>query len=70
MIDAGDVRDLLIEARWDGLVILFRAVVAAVAAQPWLAVVVFFVAMTTTRKAWVRLLRYIGRSFYRAEFSD
>jgi hypothetical protein len=70
MIDAGELRDLVFQARWDGLVLVFQGVVTAIAAQPWIAVVIVLVIVTASRKAWIRLLRYVGMSYYRGGMSD
>ncbi|QHO70339.1 hypothetical protein BHD05_12465 [Marisediminicola antarctica] len=70
MIDAGDLRDLMLQARWDGLVLVFQGIVAAVAERPWIAGVIVLVIVTASRKAWIRLLRYAGMSYYRGGMPD
>jgi len=70
MIDAGELRDLMFQARWDGLVLLFQELVAAVAEQPWIAIVIALAIATASRKAWIRLLRYVGMSYYRGGMPD
>ena len=70
MIDAGELRDLMFQARWDGLVLVLQGVVSAVVEQPWIAAVIVLAIVTSTRKAWIRLLRYLGMSYYRGGMSD
>jgi hypothetical protein len=70
MIDAGELRDLIFQARWDGLILVFQGVATAAAEQPWIAAVIVLVIVTASRKALIRLLRYVGMSYYRGGMPD
>lgn len=65
MLDWLWLRDLIWEARWDGLVILAQAVWDTVMAHWWFGPLLIVIAVTCTRRAWVRLIRHVGITFIR-----
>jgi hypothetical protein len=62
-IDLIDMRGWLLEGRWDGLVILWNAGVVAAGQHWWFAPLVVGVVAVAGRKAWMRIARFVGRTF-------
>ena len=70
MIDWSQLRNMMWEGRWDALVMIFQAVVTNVTTHWWFGPLLLFILLTTTRRAWIRLLRYVGSTFARGYSSD
>lgn len=65
MIDWSQLRDMMWEARWDGLVIIGQALWTNVLTHWWFGPLLLLIIATLSRKAWMRLARYIGTTFVR-----
>ncbi len=65
MIDWSQLRDMLWEARWDGLVTVAQAIWANVLAHWWCGPLLMAILLGLSRRAWVRLIRYVGITFVR-----
>lgn len=65
MLDWTQLRDLLWEARWDGVVVLAQAIWTNVLTHWWFGPLLLVIAVTGTRKSWLRLLRYMGTAYVR-----
>ena len=65
MFDWSQMRDLIWEARWDGLVMLAQALWINVLTHWWFGPLLVVVMLTASRKAWMRLIRYIGVAYVR-----
>jgi len=66
VFDWSQLRELIWEARWEALVMFARAIVSAVAAHWWFGPLLLLVGATASRRAWLRLVRYIGLAFARS----
>lgn len=70
MIDWSQLRNLMWEGRWDALVMFYQAVVTNVNAHWWFGPLLLSILVTTTARAWIRILRYVGSAFARGNSSD
>jgi hypothetical protein len=70
MLDWSQLRDLMWEARWDGLVVLAQALWSNVLTHWWFGPLLMAIALTATRRAWIGLLRYVGMSWARGGSSN
>ena len=70
MFDWSQFRDLMWEGRWDALVMIFNALVTNVTTYWWFGPLLLVIFLTMTRKAWLRLLRYVGVTFARGYSSN
>lgn len=68
-MDYGDLRELIWEARWDGVVMLAHALWAAVLANWWMGPLLVAVLVGSGAKGISRLVRYIGISYVRGSSS-
>jgi hypothetical protein len=66
MFDWSQFRDLLWEARWDAVVMLGQAILNNIVTYWWFGPLLLVIAITATRRAWLRLLRFIGVPFLRS----
>ena len=66
MFDWSQLRDLMWEGRWDALVMIFNALVTNVTTYWWFGPLLLLIAVTASRRAWLRLIRYIGITFARS----
>lgn len=64
-IDLIDIRGLLLEGRWDALVMIWNAAVIAAGQHWWFAPLVVGIIAVAGRKAWLRLAKFIGGTFVR-----
>lgn len=63
-----DLRDLYWDARWDGLVMLVDSIWCAALANWWVGPILVVLALTATRRAWIRLLRNVAGTYARSQF--
>ena len=70
MFDWSQLRELVWEARWDGLVMLAQAIWSTVLTHWWFGPLLIVVALTATRRAWLGFLRYVGMSWVRGGSSS
>lgn len=70
MLDWSQLRDLMWEARWDGLVVLAQAIWSNVLMHWWFGPLLAVLVITASRRAWLRLTRYVGVAFVRGGASD
>lgn len=66
MFDWSQLRDLMWEARWDAVVTIWQAIIANVVAHWWFGPLLVVIGVTVSRRAWLRLIRYIGVTFARS----
>lgn len=67
MIDWSELRAMRVEAIWNGLRMLVDAFLVAAGAHPWMWLVLVVVVVTASRRAWLKLGRFVGGSFLRHE---
>lgn len=65
MFDWSLWRDLIWEARLDGLVLLGQALWTNVVTHWWFGPLLALIAISVTRKAWLGLLRFVGLAVVR-----
>lgn len=65
MLDWSQIRELIWQARRDGLVMIFDALVTNVTTHWWFGPLLLVILLTLTGKAWFKLLRYLGGTFAR-----
>lgn len=65
MFDFEEISGSVWEGRWLGVELLARALWANVLEHWWFGPLLLLVLLTATRKAWARLMRFIGSSFIR-----
>lgn len=65
MFDSLDLRDLIWEGRWDGIVMFAQALWTSVLTYWWVGPILVVIALTATRRAWLGLIRYVGMSWVR-----
>ena len=70
MFDWSQLRDLMWEGRWDALVMVFNALATNVTPYWWFGPLLVLISVTASRRAWLRLLRYVGVTFARGYSSD
>lgn len=66
MFDWSQLRDLMWEVRWDGVVMFGQAIMTNVATYWWFGPMLVLIAVTASRRAWLRLIRYVGITFVRS----
>ena len=66
MFDWSQLRDLMWEARWDGIVMLGQALMTNIATHWWFGPLLVVIALSASRRAWLRLIRYVGMTFARS----
>lgn len=69
MIDWSQLRDMMWEARWDGLVMIAQAAWKTAIAHWWFGVLFLAILLRLCRRAWMRLIRYVGITFIRGSSS-
>lgn len=65
MFDWAQLRDLMWEGRWDGIVLLWQALVTNVVTHWWFGPLLALMCITASRRAWWRLFKYVGSVFVR-----
>ncbi len=65
MFDWSQIRDLAWEARWDAIVLVAQAIWLNLLAHWWFGPMILVILMTSSRKAWLRLIRFVGVGFVR-----
>lgn len=66
MFDWSQFRDLMWEARWDAVVMFAQGMMTNIATYWWFGPLLLFIGVTASRRAWLRLIRYIGMTFARS----
>lgn len=70
MVDWSQVRDLIWEARWDAIVMVGRALWVDIVSFWWFGPLLLIVLLAAGRKAWLRLIRFVGVTFVRGGTRD
>lgn len=66
MFDWSQLRDLIWQGRWDALVMFGQAIMTNIATHWWFGPLLVIIGVTASRRAWLRLIRYIGITFARS----
>lgn len=66
MIDWSELREMMWDARWDGIVMFAKAAWQTSLDNPWMFAVWGLVLLTLTRRGWMKLIRYVGGTFVRS----
>lgn len=69
-VDVIDVRGWIWEGRWDALVILWNAGIAAAGQHWWFGPLVIAVVVLAGRRAWMRLARFVLGVYLRGGSAD
>lgn len=70
MLDWSQLRELIWEARRDGLVIVFNALFTNVLTHWWFGPLLLVILLTLTGKSWFKVLRYVAGTFARGYSSN
>jgi len=62
-----DLRDIYWDARWEGLVMFGEAIWSAALANWWVGPIIVVLALTATRRAWLRLFGRVAGTYARSE---
>lgn len=68
MFDMPNVFEMRADALWVGITMLIEGFLVAAQSHPWMWAVLLVVAITATRKAWLKLGRFVGGAFVRQQW--
>lgn len=66
MFEPDEVRDIYWDARWDAVEMLAHALWTSIVTNWWVGPVILIVAVTATRRAWLRLFRHVSGTYMRS----
>lgn len=63
MIDWSQLREMIWQARWDAVVAIAQGMWFDMIHYPWMIAIFGLIALTLTRRAWWRLVKFVGGAF-------
>lgn len=66
MIDGSELRDMMWDGRWDGIVMFAKGAWQASLVNPWMFVVWGLVLLSLICLGWMKLIRFVGGKFVRS----
>jgi len=70
MIDWTQFRDLIWEGRWEAIVMMRDAMATNIMTHWWFGPILLVIAAIASRKAWLKLIRYVGLAYFRGQVNS